>query len=93
MPRTPEYERMIARRDTTSRRLQELERRLRSIAAASVTSPAAHRGDSAWRKSDEAAYQTALADLRHTHRNEIGALTAKLQRQQAAIRTYLARGN
>ena len=91
MTRSHEYHRMIAARDTTEKRLMELERRLREAARSAVSSPAAHRGDSAWRKSDEAAWQAALAELRYRSRNEIGALTAKLERQQAAIRAWLSR--
>lgn len=90
MTRSPEYLRMIAARNATDTHLKELERRLREAAATTVNSPAAHRGDSRWRKSDEAVYQAALADLRYRSRNEIGALTAKIERQQAAIRAWLA---
>jgi hypothetical protein len=91
MTHTPEYRRMTSARDTTERRLKDLERRLREAANKTVNSPAAHRGDSAWRKSDEAAWQAALAELRYRNRNEIGALAAKLERQQAAIRAWLAK--
>jgi len=91
MTHTPEYLRMIAARDTTEKRLMELERRLREAASGAINSPAAHRGDSAWRKCDEAAWQAALAELRYRNRNEIGALTAKLERQQRAIRAWLSR--
>ena len=91
MSSSPEYARMIAARDATDARLRELDRRLRHDANAAVNSPAVHRGDSAWRKSDEAAYQAALAELRYRNRNDIGALTAKLDRQQAAIRAHLTR--
>ncbi|MBA4045263.1 MULTISPECIES: hypothetical protein [Erythrobacter] len=86
-----EYRRMIAARDATKTRLRELDRRLREEAGRAVISPAAHRGDSGWRKSDETAWQAALADLRYRSRNEIGALTAKLERQQGAIRAWLAK--
>ena len=86
-----EYQRMIAARDTTEKRLMELERRLREAASDAISSPAAHRGDSAWRKSDEAAWHATLAELRYRSRNEIGALTVKLDRQQAAIRAWLAK--
>lgn len=91
MTQSTEYLRMIAARDATETRLRELERRLRDNANSAVNSPAAHKGDSAWRKSDEVAWQAALADLRYQNRNDIGALTAKLNRQQAAIRAHLAR--
>lgn len=86
-----EYRRMTAARDATERRLRDLEGRLREAAHSAVSSPAAHRGDSAWRKSDEAAWQAALAELRYQSRNEIGALCAKLQRQQAAIRAWVSK--
>lgn len=91
MTHTHEYHRMIAARDTTEKRLMELERRLREAASEAISSPAAHRGDSAWRKSDEAAWQAALAELRYRNRNDIGALKAKLERQQRAIRAWLSR--
>jgi hypothetical protein len=81
---------MTAARDETERRLRDLERRLREAAISAVNSPAAHRGDNAWRKSDEAAWQAELAELRYRNRNEIGALSAKLERQQAAIRAWIA---
>jgi len=93
MTPSPEYLRMIAARNATETRLRELDRRLREAAESAVDSPAAHRGDSGWRKSDEAAYQAALAALRYHSRNEIGALTAKLDRQQAAIRAWLAKAD
>lgn len=91
MTRSHEYQRMIAARDTTEKRLKELERRLCEAASSAISSPAAHRGDSAWRKSDEAAWQASLAERLYRSRNEIGALTAKLERQQRAIRAWLSR--
>lgn len=87
----PEYHRMIAARDAVRARLNGLQDRLRRDAARSVNSPAAYRGDSGWRKTDEAAYQDSLARLQHAHRSDIGALTAKLDRQQAAIRAFIIR--
>ena len=87
----PEYHRMIAARDAVRARINGLQDRLRREAARSVNSPAAHRGDSGWRKIDEAAYQDALASLQHAHRSDIGAMTAKLDRQQAAIRAFIIR--
>jgi len=89
----PEYRRMTAARDETERRLRDLERRLREAAISAVNSPAAHRGDNAWRKIDEAAWQAELAELRYRNRNEIGALSAKLERQQAAIRAWIAQSS
>lgn len=91
MTNSPAYLRMVAARNATETRLRELERRLREAADTAVESPAAHRGDSAWRKCDEAAWQATLAELRYRSRNEIGALTVKLDRQQAAIRAWLAK--
>ncbi len=91
MTRDPAYLRMISARDHVRLRLASLEAQLRREAEATVHSPAAHRGDSGWRKSDEAAYQAGLADLRHRHRKDIGALRAKLERQQAAIRLSLVK--
>lgn len=91
MTRPREYQRMIAARDATQKRIGDLDRRLRQAARNMVESPAAHRGDSAWRKTDEAAWQAALATLRYNSRNEIGALSAKLERQQAAIRAWISR--
>lgn len=85
------YHRMIAARDAVRARLNGLQDRLRRDAARSVNSPAAHRGDSGWRKIDEAAYQDALARLQHAHRSDIGAMAAKLDRQQAAIRAFIIR--
>ena len=89
MTRDPAYLSMIAARDHVRSRLASLEAQLRREAETTVCSPAAHRGDSGWRKRDEAAYQASLADLRHWHRKDIGALRAKLERQQAAIRFRL----
>lgn len=86
-----EYHRMIAARDAVRARLNGLQDRLRRDAARLVSSPAAHRGDSGWRKSDEAAYQDSLARLQHAYRADIGALTSKLNRQQAAIRAFIIR--
>lgn len=91
MTHSPAYLRMVAARNATETRLRELERRLREAADTAVESPAAHRGDSAWRKCDEAAWQATLAELRYHSRNEIGALTVKLDRQQAAIRAWLTK--
>lgn len=89
--RAQEYHRMVAARDAVRARLNGLQDRLRRDAERSVSSPAANRGDSGWRKSDEAAYQDSLARLQHDHRSDIGALTAKLDRQQAAIRAFIIR--
>ncbi|MGB3472102.1 MAG: hypothetical protein WBA51_14885 [Erythrobacter sp.] len=75
--RSSEYVRMIAARDATQTQLKKLNHRLRREAEVTVKSPSAHRGDTAWRKCDERAYQTALSHLRHGHRSEIGALEAK----------------
>ena len=90
MTRDPDYDRMIAARNAVEEHLKVLEQRLRAEAQNAVQSPAAHRGDSGWRKTDEAAYQKALSELRYTHRRELGALTAKLERQQAAIRAFVS---
>lgn len=91
MSRELAYKRMVAARNVAAAQLALLERGLRDQAQRAVASPAAHRGDSAWRKTDEDAYQTALARLRNAHRQELGTLTAKLRRQQAAIREAVAR--
>ena len=91
MIRDPAYLRMIAARDQVRARLAALEAQLRREAENTVRSPAAHRGDSGWRKADEASYQASLANLCHRHRKDIGALRAKLERQQAAIRLRLVK--
>lgn len=85
------YQKMIGARDAVRSRLNGLHDQLRREAERSVDTPAAHRGDSGWRKSDELAYQEALARLLHGHRADLGALTAKLARQQAAIRAFIIR--
>lgn len=91
MTASANYQRMIGARNVVRDRLHTLEAQLRYQAEDAVRSPAAHRGDSGWRKCDEATYQDALARLQHTHRKDLGALRAKLGRQQAAIRAHLAR--
>ena len=91
MNRAPAYARMLAARDVVRNRLNALEFQLREQAESTVSSPAAHRGDSGWRKSDERQYQDALANLRHRHRGDLGALRAKLDRQQWAIRQHIIR--
>ncbi|MEP3145487.1 hypothetical protein [Qipengyuania citrea] len=91
MSASPAYQRMLSARDVVRARLSSLEAQLRYQAEKTVRSPAAHRGDSGWRKCDEAEYRNALAALQHSHRKDIGALRAKLDRQQAAIRAHVAR--
>ena len=91
MNRPPAYARMLAARDVVRNRLNALEFQLLGEAESAVSSPAAHRGDSGWRKSDERQYQDALANLRHRHRKDLGALRAKLDRQQSAIRARVTR--
>ena len=91
MNRPPEYARMLAARDMVQNRLNRLEFQLREEAESTVSNPSAHRGDSGWRKSDERQFQEALANLRHRHRDDLGALRAKLDRQQSAIRQHIIR--
>ncbi len=91
MSRLPEYQRMLGARNAVRERLTSLEAQLRRDAERTVRSPAAHRGDSGWRKCDEAAFQNALAKLQHARRKDLGALRAKLGRQQEAIRAHVAR--
>lgn len=90
MTRDPEYERMIAARNAVQEHLSLFEQRLKVAARNEVQPPAAHRGVSGWRRTDEAAYQAALVELRYAHRRELGALTAKLERQQIAIRAFIS---
>lgn len=81
---------MRNKRDTTRTRLNELRRRLQTRAESETRTerglPSTFgRHASDWTRRHEAFFQQRLSELTTHSRNELGALEAKLKRQNAAI--------
>ena len=86
----PELVRMQARRDETRHLLGEIGDRLaaeaeRKVTACDLLPYTFGRHSTSWTPCHERRYQHHLGGARTAHRNEIGALQAKLARQDAAI--------
>ena len=87
--------RMTAARDATRDLLAKIDRAIRTAAEQAVIfthidEHAFHRGTTAWSARDEREYQEAVARLKNLRSHELGTLSAKLARQDAAIRKRIA---